>query len=331
MTTTFRAIVAEEINGKTQGRLKELSLADLPDEDVLVHVAYSTLNYKDGLAVSGTGKICRRLPMVYGIDLAGVVVESRDLRFKSGDEVLINGYGLSESYWGGYSQYQRVKGDWLVRRPAAFSLQETMAIGTAGYTAMLCVQAILEHKVTPDDGEVLVTGASGGVGTVAIMLLTKLGYRVTAATGRITANKEFLTSLGAAALIERSELARPAKPLEAERWAAAVDSVGAETLATALAQTKSEGIVAACGLAGGMGLPTTVAPFILRGVTLRGINSVTATMARREQAWGSLAALIDKQKLASLSKVEPMSRLPELAEAILRGEVTGRIVIDVAK
>ena len=331
MTTTFRAIVAEEINGKTQGRLKELSLADLPDEDVLVHVAYSTLNYKDGLAVSGKGKICRKLPMVCGIDLAGVVVSARDPRFKSGDEILINGYGLSESYWGGYSQYQRVKGDWLVRRPPSFSLQETMAIGTAGYTAMLCVQAILDHKVTPDDGEVLVTGASGGVGTVAILLLAKLGYRVTAASGRVAENEEFLKSLGAAAVIARGELARPAKPLEGERWAAVVDSVGAETLATALAQTKSEGIVAACGLAGGMGLPTSVAPFILRGVTLRGINSVTAAMARREQAWASLAALIDKQKLASLSKVEPMSRVPELAEAILRGEVTGRIVIDVAK
>ena len=266
MTYTFNAIVADNIEGQTRGALKTITLNDLPDEDVLVDIAYSTLNYKDGLAVSGKGKICRSLPLICGIDLAGTVVESRDQQFKAGDKVLVNGFGLSEKFNGGYSQKQRLKPEWLVRVPDSFSLEETMAIGTAGYTSMLCVQAIQDAGIKPEDGPVLVTGAAGGVGSVAVLLLDNLGYHVTASTGRIDETGEFLKSLGATDLIARDTLARNCKPLEKETWAAVIDTVGDTTLATALAQTKHEGIVAACGLAGGMGLPSSVAPFILRGV-----------------------------------------------------------------
>jgi len=329
MTDLFNAIVAEEIDGRVQGRLKQISLADLPDEDVLVDVAYSTLNYKDGLAVTGKGKICRKLPMVCGIDLAGTVAESRDDRFKPGDRVLVNGYGLSERHWGGYSQRQRVNPDFLLPIPDAFLPEEAMAIGTAGYTAMLCVQAIADHGIGPDAGPVLVTGASGGVGSIAVMLLDKLGYEVVAASGRAKDNQEFLRGLGAAEVIDRDELARDPKPLESERWAAAVDVVGGQVLSTVIAETRYEGLVAACGLAGGVGLNSTVMPFILRGVTLRGIDSVMASMERRRRAWSALSELIDKHKLREDYTVEPMSRVPELAEQILEGRIRGRVVIDV--
>lgn len=329
MSDKFKAIVADEVDGKVKGVLTELSLSDLPDEDVLVDVSYSTLNYKDGLAVSGRGKICRKTPMVCGIDLAGTVAESRNADFKPGDKVLVNGYGLSEKYWGGYSERQRVKSEWLVRVPESFSLFETMAVGTAGYTAMLCVLAIEDHGVKPEDGPVLVTGASGGVGTVAISLLSKLGYEVVASSGRVSENEAFLKGLGAARLIDRAELSRAPKPLEAETWAAAVDSVGGETLATVLAQTKYEGIVAACGLAGGAGLPSTVLPFILRGVTLRGIDSVMAAQSRRQRAWNRLADLMDRQKLAELSEEVALSDVPNVAHDILDGKVRGRLVVNV--
>ena len=329
MTDSFNAIVAEEVDGKTRVSLKSISLADLPDEEVLVQVAYSTLNYKDGLAVSGKGRICRKLPLICGIDLAGTVVESRNERFKPGDQVLVNGFGLSETQNGGYSQYQRLKADWLVRVPAAFSLEQTMAIGTAGYTSMLCVQAIQDHGIRPEDGPVLVTGAAGGVGSVAISLLAKLGYSVTAATGRVEETSGFLKALGASEIIARDELARDSKPMEREIWAAAVDTVGDKVLATVLSQTRYEGLVAACGLAGGMGLPTTVAPFILRGVTLRGIDSVMASQERRQRAWDALAGLTDLEALASIYRVEPLSKLPELAEMIIAGDIKGRVVIDV--
>ena len=329
MSEQFTAVVADEVEGRVKGQLTQLTLADLPDEDVLVAVSYSTLNYKDGLAVSGKGKICRSVPMVCGIDLAGEVIESKNPEWKAGDKVLVNGFGLSEKYWGGYTQKQRVKSEWLVRVPDAFSLEQTMAIGTAGYTSMLCVQAIQDHGVKSSDGPILVTGASGGVGSVAVMLLAKLGYEVVAATGRVSESEEFLTSLGASSLIDRSELSRVCKPLERETWAAAVDSVGDQTLATILAGTKHEGIVAACGLAGGMGLPTSVAPFILRGVTLRGIDSAMASLSRRQRAWDSLSELVDMQKLEAIYQVEPMSRLPELADKILAGQIQGRVVIDV--
>ena len=328
MSETINAIVARQRDGKVDGRFEQLTLDELPDEDVLVRISHSTLNYKDGLAVSGRGRICRRLPMVCGIDLAGEVLESRDPRFAAGDRVLVNGYELSEKYWGGYAQQQRLKGDWLVPMPTAFSAEQCMALGTAGYTAMLAVHAIQDAGITPAQGPALVTGATGGVGAVSVLLLSRLGYRVTGATGK-AGGGEFLKALGAAETIGRAELARESRPLEAETWAAVVDSVGGTTLATALAQTRRGGLVAAVGLAGGFKLPATVMPFILRGVTLSGIDSVMAPQQRRRRAWKSLAELIDPRQLAGISRLEPMSALPRLANEILDGEITGRVVIDV--
>ncbi len=328
MTETIRAIVARDNDGRVSGQVEELSLDQLPDEDVLVGIDYSTLNYKDGLAVSGKGKICRSLPMVCGIDLAGSVLESRSKDYKPGDRVLVNGYGLSEKFWGGYAQQQRLKPEWLVPVPTGLSNEQAMAIGTAGYTAMLCVQAIQDADVTPDAGPVVVTGASGGVGSVAVMLLAQLGYAVTAVTGKAE-GAEFLKGLGAAATLSRDELARQSKPLEKETWAAAVDTVGSSTLATVLAQTRYEGIVTACGLAGGFDLPTTVMPFILRGVTLRGVDSVMASQQRRRRAWAGLGELVDAAVLGTIYRVEPLSRVPELANEIVAGNIKGRVVIDV--
>ena len=334
MTDSFNAFVINKNDDdnskcKTVGAIAALSLADLPDEKVLVAVEYSSLNYKDGLVVTGKGHVCRSLPMVGGIDLAGTVVESADHRYQAGDKVLVNGYGLSERHWGGYSQMQRVNPDFLVKLDTRFSSEQVMAIGTAGYTAMLCVMAIQDHGVKPEDGAVLVTGAAGGVGSMAVMLLAKLGYSVTASTGRVEASQDFLKSLGASDVIDRAVFEEESKPLAAEQWAAVVDSVGAQPLASVLAQVKYEGIVAACGLAAGMGLPTTVAPFILRGVTLRGIDSVMASQPRRLRAWKALAELIDTKLLAALYEVRSMSDLPALGEQILAGQIKGRVVIDV--
>ncbi len=330
MSDTFNALVLDRNEDKSvSATIKRLTLADLPDEDVLVDVAYSTVNYKDGLAVTGASPIVRKFPMVAGIDLAGTVATSRDSRFQPGDRVLVNGYGLSERFWGGYAQRQKLKPEWLVRVPDAFSFEEAMAIGTAGYTAMLCVQAIRDWGVKPEAGPVVVTGAAGGVGTVAIMLLAKLGYQVTAVTGRVEEARALLEQLGASEIIPRADLARDAAPLEAERWAAAVDTVGANTLASVIAQTRYEGIVTACGLAGGAGLPTSVMPFILRGVTLRGIDSVMAAQPRRQRAWDELAKLVDRALLRAIYEVEPLARVPELGRAILAGAIKGRVVIDV--
>jgi acrylyl-CoA reductase (NADPH) len=329
MAETFHAVVARERSGAINGQLEKLSDNDLPPAGALVDVAYSTINYKDALAVTGKAKIFRTLPLVCGIDLAGTVRESPHPRFRAGDRVLVNGYGLSERHPGGYTQRQRLDPAWLVRVPAAFSLEETMAIGTAGYTAMLCVQSLEDHGVRPRSGPVVVTGASGGVGSVAVMLLAKLGYEVVAATGRVDASGAWLRELGAREVIDRGELARAPKPLESERWAGAVDSVGGETLATVLAQTRYCGTVTACGLAGGMPFPGNVAPFILRGVTLAGIDSVMASHERRVRAWDRLAELIDRERLRSIYRVEPLSRVPELAEQLLAGKVRGRTVVDV--
>ncbi|MFT4823649.1 MAG: acrylyl-CoA reductase (NADPH) [Halioglobus sp.] len=329
MTEQFNAMVVQDADGKPVASLQKITMADLPDEDVLVQVAYSTINYKDGLAVSGKARICRSLPLICGIDLAGTVMESKDDAFAPGDQVLVNGFGLSETQNGGYSQFQRLKPQWLVKVPAAFTLEQTMAIGTAGYTSMLCVLAIQDHGIRPEDGAVLVTGAAGGVGSVAISLLHKLGYSVTACTGRVEESTDFLKSLGASDILARDQLARDCKPMEKETWAAVVDTVGDKVLATALSQTKYEGIVAACGLAGGMGLPTSVAPFILRGVTLRGIDSVMASQAVRQRAWDALAELTNIEALNSIYRIEPMSKLPELADQILAGQIQGRVVIDV--
>lgn len=325
---TFRALVIDEKAGAYTAEFRDLSDADLPPEKVLIDVAYSTLNYKDGLAVTGKGKIVRKFPMVAGIDLAGTVAASEDPAFKVGDQVLVNGWGLSETAWGGYTRRQRVNPDFITRVPAGFDLKETMAIGTAGYTAMLCVLALEDAGVKPG-GEVLVTGAVGGVGSVAVALLAKLGYRVVASTGRMKA-ADYLKALGASEVIARSDLDRAAKPLEKARWHGVVDSVGSKTLGTAIAQTHEEGAVTACGLAGGTDLPTTVMPYILRGVKLLGVNSVTAAAARRDRAWARLATDLDRGKLTAMTTVEPLSKIKQLAEDILKGDVRGRVVIDVA-
>lgn len=329
MADSFRAVVADEVDGKQIAEVRELSLTDLPDEDVLVDVAYSTVNYKDGLALTGAAPIITNFPMVGGIDLAGTVVESRDSAFAPGDKVLVNGYGLSERHWGGYSQKQRLKPEWLLRVPDAFSLEETMAIGTGGYTSMLAVMAIQDHGIVPADGPVLVTGASGGVGSVAVMLLADMGYDVVASTGRAAENGAYLKGLGASELIERSSLSEPGAPMAGETWAAAIDNVGDQTLASILAGLKYEGLVAACGLAGGMGLPASVLPFLLRGVTLRGIDSVMAAQPRRQRAWDLLAQHVNKDKLAEIYTVAPLADAIPLCGQILEGKIRGRVVIDV--
>lgn len=329
MSTSFNAIVARNNdNNEFSAGLETLTEADLPNEAVLVDIDYSTLNYKDGLAVTNTAPICQKLPMVCGIDLAGTVVESSDGRWQAGDRVLANGYGLSERHWGAYAQKQRVNPDFLVRIPDAFNSEQAMAIGTAGYTAMLCVNAIRDHGVKPEDGPVLVTGSAGGVGSVAIMLLAALGYEVLASTGR-PQTADYLKSIGASDIVARDDLARKCKPLEKENYAAAVDSVGSTTLATALAQTRYNGIVAACGLAGGADLPATVMPFLLRNVALQGIDSVMAPMALRVRAYQDLAELLDPALMKEVYTIEPLARVPELAASILRGEIKGRVVVDV--
>jgi acrylyl-CoA reductase (NADPH) len=324
--STFSAYV---VDGSGPAALVELDRAQLPQGDVTVAVAWSSLNYKDGLAVSGKGKIARSLPMTCGIDLAGTVEESDDPRWKPGDEVVLTGWGLSETHPGGYSQVQRVQGSWLTALPAGLSLQQSMAIGTAGLTAMLCVLALEDAGLNPDaDGEVLVTGACGGLGSVAVAVLARLGYRVAASTGR-PEEHDYLRGLGALTLVDRAELATAGRPLDKERWVAAVDTVGSQTLATTLAQTRYGGAVAACGLAGGNDLPTTVLPFILRGVSLLGIDSVMCPSGRREQAWARLATDLPADLLETITTVEPFARVPELAEEILAGHTRGRVVIQV--
>ncbi len=323
---SFRAVVLEE--GADRALIKALSPDDFPDNEVLVEIDYSSLNYKDGLAISGKG-ICRRFPMVCGIDLAGTVLESGRAQYSPGDKVLVNGHGLSETAWGGYSQRQSLKSEWLTPMPANFSTEQAMAIGTAGYTAMLCVNAIRDKEIGPEDGPVLVTGAAGGVGSVAVMLLARLGYAVTAVTGRVRDATAYLHELGASTILARDDLNRPAKPLEKELWAAAVDTVGGEILATSLAQMQYEGLVAACGLAASPKLAASVMPFILRGVTLRGVDSVLAGPEVRERAWADLAELLDPDQLATVYRVEPMSRVIDLGVELLAGNVKGRIVIDV--
>lgn len=331
MTETFTAIVIDAVDGKPKPEFRQLSLSDLPDNDVLVEIAFSTLNYKDGLAVSGKGRIARRMPLVAGIDLAGTVVESRSPLWKAGDKVVVNGFGLSETEWGGYSRFQRLKPEWLIPLPETFSFEQAMAIGTAGYTAALCVNALEDWgSIKPGEGEVLVTGAAGGVGSVAISLLAARGYKVTASTGRPETH-DYLASLGASAFIDRASLSEKGGPLQKERWSGAVDSVGSTTLANVLAQTVYGGGVAACGLAGGADLPATVLPHILRGVALLGVDSVMAPMVKRVRAWQTLSESLDIKHLSALTTVEPMSKLPELADAIIAGQIRGRVVIDVSR
>lgn len=330
MADSFKALVIEDAGGgKPKGAFKRLTLADLPDNDVLVEVAFSTVNYKDGLAVTGKGRIARKLPMVAGIDLAGTVAESRSPEWKPGDQVLVNGWGLSETQWGGYARFQRLKPEWLTRLPDAFSLEEAMAIGTAGYTAALCVDALEAWGAVQKAGrEVLVTGASGGVGSVAVALLAKGGYRVVASTGRPETH-DYLRGLGAQDFVDRAALLEKGPPLGKERWGGAVDSVGGQTLANALSQTAYGGAVAACGLAGSADLPGSVLPFILRGVALLGVDSVNAPRNKRDAAWARLARDLDRDKLKAMYEVRPFDALPGLAADILANRIRGRVVVRV--
>lgn len=329
MSERFDAMMIEEVDGKPLAGLRQLTLDELPDHDVLVRVDFSSLNYKDGLALTGVIPIARRLPMVAGIDLAGTVVESRAPEWKPGDKVLVNGWGLSETEWGGYSRYQRLKPHFLTRLPDAFTAEQAMAIGTAGYTAALCVNALEDWGVIQDsDKPVLVTGAAGGVGSVAIALLAARGYKVTASTGRASTH-DYLRKLGAAEFVERQALAAAGAPLQKELWSGAVDSVGSTTLVNVLAQTIYGGGVAACGLAGGMDLPGTVMPHILRSVALLGVDSVMAPQTKRDRAWALLAESLDPALLAEMTTVHEMAELPQLAQDILAGKTRGRVVIRV--
>lgn len=324
----FRAILIDKDDTGYRASLQALDEAQLPAGDVRVRVSHSTLNYKDALAITGKGPVVRQFPMVPGIDLAGVVEESRHPDFKAGDAVLLNGWGVGEGHWGGLAEQARLNGDWLIPLPAGFSAAEAMALGTAGYTAMLAVLALERHGVTPERGEVLVTGANGGVGSVAIALLAKLGYRVAASTGR-PEEAEYLKSLGAAEIVERASLSAPGRPLGRERWAGAIDSVGSHTLANVCAGTRYGGCVAACGLAQGMEFPATVAPFILRGMTLAGIDSVMRPRADRLEAWSRLARDLDKRLLAPITRTIGLEEVIPTAGELLAGKVRGRVVVDV--
>lgn len=324
----FRALLITRNETGQSACWTELSEPDLMPGDVDVRISQSTLNYKDALALTGRIPVVRRFPLVPGIDFAGTVVASSHPLFRAGDEVILNGWGAGEVHHGGYAQFARVKGDWLVPKPEAFSPAEAMAIGTAGYTAMLAVRALENHGVTPAAGPVLVTGAAGGVGSIALAVLSRLGYEVIAATGR-TEETDFLKSLGATSVIDRKTLAAAAKPLGRERWAGTIDVAGSTTLANVISMTKYDGCVAACGLAHGLDLPTSVAPFILRGVTLAGIDSVMAPKERRIDAWSRLARDLDKAKLGAITVRRPITDVIDLAPIILAGQVRGRIVLDV--
>ena len=326
---SFRALVVEQNADSVNAVFQELPVTALPQGDVLVSVAYSSLNYKDALAVTNQGKIIRKFPFVPGVDLAGTVVESQSESFKAGDQVLLTGWGVGERHWGGYAQLARVKSEWLVPLPEGLSLQDAMGIGTAGFTAMLCVMALEEHGLRPGGREVLVTGASGGVGSVAVSLLATLGYRVVASTGR-SGLYDYLRELGASDFLERAMLTTPSKkPLESERWGGAVDSVGGETLASVLKAMAYGTSVAACGLAGSNTLPTTVLPFILRGVNLLGIDSVYCPQERRIEAWKRIAQTLPLDKLEKVIQVVPLQEVPALSGEILQGHVRGRMVVDV--
>ncbi|HMM13190.1 MAG TPA: MDR family oxidoreductase [Parvibaculum sp.] len=328
MTEPFRAIRVSKTDSGQKAELVQIGLDDLMEGDVTVAVEYSTVNYKDGLALTGKAPVIRTWPLIPGIDFAGRVETSTHEGFKPGDRVVLNGWGVGETHHGGYAEKARVKGDWLVKLPDPISSAHAMAIGTAGYTAMLCVMALEFHGVTPDKGDVLVTGAAGGVGSVAIALLAKLGYRVIASTGRAS-EADYLKGLGAADIIDRNELSGPARPLGKERWAGAVDAVGSHTLANVLSMTRYGGTVAACGLAQGMDLPGSVAPFILRGVTLAGIDSVMAPRAKRVEAWSRLAKDLDLAALDRMTSRATLGDVPALGEEIIAGRVRGRVVVDV--
>ena len=325
----FKGILITKDESGYKAAVQQIDDAVLPEGDVTVRVEWSTLNYKDGLALTGKAPVVRRFPMVPGIDFAGTVSASSNPAWKAGDRVVLNGWGVGETHSGGLAQRARVKGDWLVALPAGLTTRQAMAIGTAGYTAMLCVMALQGHGLKPDSGDILVTGANGGVGSVAIALLSKLGYRVIASTGRLN-DADALKALGAAEVIDRAELSAPGKPLGKERWAGAVDAVGSHTLANACAATRYNGTVVACGLAQGMDFPATVAPFILRGVTLAGIDSVLQPYDARRAAWSRIADTFDLAAYGSLVAEIGLEQLPDAAERILAGQVRGRTIVSLA-
>lgn len=330
MTNAFDAMMIRDVDGKPKASIEKIALQDLPDHDVLVEVSFSSLNFKDGLAITGKGRIARRLPIVAGIDLAGTVLESRSSLWSVGDKVIVNGWGLSETEWGGFARFQRLKPEWLTRLPEGFTAEEAMAVGTAGYTAALCVDALEDWgSISVDEGNVLVSGAAGGVGSTAVSLLASKGYSVVAATGR-PETRAYLAGLGATDFLGREELSEIGKPLQKERWRGGVDTVGSTTLANMLAQASYGGAIAACGLAGGADLPASVMPHILRGVTLIGIDSVMASQSKRDRAWKTLSDHLDREKLAAISRTEPMHQLPKLAAGIVDGKIRGRVVINVS-
>jgi len=324
----FKGILVEKDEAGYRATLSDIDEAQLPEGDVTIRVAYSTLNYKDGLAITGKGPVVRKFPLVPGIDLAGTVEASSHPDYKAGDLVVLNGWGVGEGHWGGLAQKARLRGDWLVPLPAAFTPRQAMAIGTAGYTAMLCVLTLERHGVTPDRGEILVTGAAGGVGSVAVAVLAKLGYTVVATTGR-PEEADFLKHLGATEVLDRASFSSPGKPLGKERWAGAVDVVGSHTLANVCATMKYRGVVAACGLAGGMDFPASVAPFILRGVTLAGVDSVMCPRPERLVAWQRLGSDLDLAKLDLITNEIALADAIPTAAKLLEGKVRGRVVVDV--
>ncbi len=325
----FKGILLRELDGKVSAALEDIDEAQLPAGDVTVDVQYSTLNYKDGMILKGMGRLVRQYPHVPGVDFAGRISASSAPGWNVGDEVILTGWRVGETHWGGYAQKARVKSDWLVKLPAGMSTKQAMAVGTAGFTAMLAVMALQQHGVTPDKGEVLVSGAAGGLGSVAVAVLHKLGYTVAASTGRPETH-DYLRSLGASSIVDRATLAvLPARPMESERWAGCVDAVGGPTLANVLASLKHRGAVASCGLAGGNKLETTVIPFLLRGVNLLGIDSVSSPRPERETAWNRLAKELDPRALESITSLISLEDLPGKAGDILAGKVRGRLVVDV--
>ena len=326
----FKGILIEKDEAGYRSALTEIDEADLPSGDVTVRVQYSTLNYKDALAITGKAPVVRRFPMVPGVDLVGTVEESSHADYAVGDIVILNGWGVGEVYWGGLAEKARLNGDWLVPLPSAFTPQQAMAIGTAGYTAMLCVMALERHGITPDKGEILVTGAGGGVGGVAVMLLSKLGYRVVGVTGR-KEEADYIKNLGAIDILDREEFTSPGKPLCKERWAGAVDVVGGNVLANICASTSYGGVVTACGLVGSMDFPATVAPFILRGVTLAGIDSVMCPRAQRLKAWERLGRDLDLEKLKSIANVIGLAESIDYAGTLLAGKLRGRVIVDISR
>ena len=328
MSDTFKALVLEEEDGKVSNQIKDLSVDDLPEGDVLVRVEYSDVNYKDGMIVNGIGGLVRNYPHVPGIDFSGIVEESSHARFNAGDKVVLTGWRVGEVHWGGYAQRARVNGDWLVALPEGLSTRQAMAVGTAGLTSMLCVMALEDHGLTTDAGSVLVTGAAGGVGSVAVAILARLGYSVAASTGRESL-QDYLKSLGASEIVARADLSEPSKrPLESENWAGAIDTVGSTTLARLLTQIKYGGSVAACGLAAGLKLETTVIPFLLRGVNLLGIDSVMQPYENRVQVWDRIASDLPHDKLEEMTDVIGLDGVAEAASSILGGQVRGRLVVD---